>query len=169
MTWTGRIIVWGFLGPHMKLVDLVLRSNQTNQGTVDELMKNFDIQSKSARLKREHDLKIKDMKQLAFGKYSVEVPSFNLCKSSTFSSNRTYPCITFTHWYFRYHFDFVCNCSTSLRSASTSIILKSMQRKAKEIWWSDESTSLGSEHGTEKSSDSRPTTLWLYDSTSRVR
>ncbi len=91
----------------MKIVDLILRANEKNQGTVDEMMKNFDIQSNRARLKREQDLKIKDMKQLAFGKYSVEVPSYNLCKSYTSFSIIAYPHIPFSHWDYLYHFVFV--------------------------------------------------------------
>ena len=43
-------------------------------------MDNFDIQSKIARLRREEALKVKDIKEIAFGEYSVQVPSFNLCK-----------------------------------------------------------------------------------------
>jgi len=78
LTWTGRIVVWGFLGPHMKLVDLFLRAKEKKD--IDAVMKNFDIQSYNARLKREESLKVKDLKEVAFGKYSVQVPSFNLCK-----------------------------------------------------------------------------------------
>ena len=76
----GRIIVWGFFGPHMKLVDLFLRANEKKDGSLNDLIKNFDIQSYNARLRREEALKVKDMKEVAFGKYSVQVPSFNLCK-----------------------------------------------------------------------------------------
>lgn len=78
LTWVGRIIVWGFLGPHMKLFDLFLRANEKKDGSLNDLMRNFDMQSNSARLRREEALKVKDMKEVAFGKYSVQVPSFNL-------------------------------------------------------------------------------------------
>jgi hypothetical protein len=80
LTWIGRIFVYGFLGPHMKIVDLYLRANQEKNSALKEMMKNFDIQSNLARLRREEALKMKDMKKLAFGSYSVQVPSFNLCK-----------------------------------------------------------------------------------------
>ena len=80
LTWIGRILVWGFLGPQMKLVDLFLRANEKKDGTLKSLMRNFDIQSNHARLSREEGLKVKDIKQVAFGTYSVQVPSFNLCE-----------------------------------------------------------------------------------------
>ena len=80
LTWIGRIFVYGFLGPHMKIVDLYLRANKKKNAALKEMMKNFDIQSNLARLRREEALKMKDIKQMAFGNYSVQVPSFNLCK-----------------------------------------------------------------------------------------
>jgi len=80
LTWIGRILVWGFLGPQMKLVDLFLRANEKKDGTLKSLMRNFDIQSNHARLSREEGLKVKDIKQVAFGTYSVQVPSFNLSR-----------------------------------------------------------------------------------------
>ena len=82
LTWIGRIVVWTFLGPHMKFVDLFLRANEKKDGRLHELIENFDIQSNGARLRREKALKVKDMKEVAFGKFSVQVPSFNLCKFS---------------------------------------------------------------------------------------
>jgi len=80
LTWIGRIVVWGFLGPHMKLVDLFLRANEKKDGRINDLVKNFDIQSNRARLRREKALKVKDMKEVAFGTFSVHVPSFNLSR-----------------------------------------------------------------------------------------
>lgn len=80
LTWTGRLIVWGMFGPHMKLVDLYLRANKKSDSALRSLMENFDIESKIARLRREDALKVKDIKEMAFGEYSVQVPSFNLCK-----------------------------------------------------------------------------------------
>jgi hypothetical protein len=80
LTWTGRIVVYGLFGPHMKLVDLYLRANQQENHALKELTCKFHIQSNIARRRREEALKIKDMKELAFGKYSVQVPSFNLSR-----------------------------------------------------------------------------------------
>jgi hypothetical protein len=81
LTWTGRILVWGLFGPHMKLVDLTLQANKKNDSKLHALMKNFDVQSNTARLRREEAMKVKDIKALAFGKLSIQVPSFNLGKS----------------------------------------------------------------------------------------
>jgi hypothetical protein len=78
LTWTGRLIVWGLLGPQMKVVDLILHANKKNDATLRELIEKFDVQSKIARIRREEALKLKDMKCLAFGEYSIQVPSFNL-------------------------------------------------------------------------------------------
>lgn len=64
----------------MKIVDLILRANEKKDGGVSDLMETFDIQSNRARLSREEALKVKDIKEIAFGKYSVQVPCFNLCK-----------------------------------------------------------------------------------------
>lgn len=80
LTWTGRVVVWGFLGPHMKLVDWYLRAFSKKDGKFKQLMQNFDVQSNIARLRREEAVKAKDIKELVFGKYSVPVPSFNLGK-----------------------------------------------------------------------------------------
>jgi hypothetical protein len=78
LTWTGRLIVWGLFGPHMKVVDLTLRANKKHDATLRNLIENFDVQSITARIRREEALQLKDMKHLAFGKYSIQVPSFNL-------------------------------------------------------------------------------------------
>mmetsp|Transcript_25709 Transcript_25709/g.28797 ORF Transcript_25709/g.28797 Transcript_25709/m.28797 type:complete len:1027 (-) Transcript_25709:81-3161(-) len=80
LTWIGRIFVWGCLGPHMKIVDLILRANERKDGGVSDLIETFDIQSNRARLNREEALKVKDIKEIAFGKYSVQVPCFNLSR-----------------------------------------------------------------------------------------
>jgi len=80
LTWVGRIVVWGFLGPHMKIVDLFFRATEKKDGKLNELIRDFDIQSTHARLRREEALKVKDIKEVAFGTYSVQVPSFNLSR-----------------------------------------------------------------------------------------
>ena len=78
LTWIGRLIVWGLFGPHMKIVDLALRANKKHDTVLKKLIDNFDVQSITARIRREEALQLKDMKRLAFGKYSIQVPSFNL-------------------------------------------------------------------------------------------
>jgi len=76
LTWTGRSVAWGLFGPHMKLVDHYF--NSSKDGDKMQMMKNFRVQSDKARLRREEAIKIKDMKALAFGKFSTLIPSYNL-------------------------------------------------------------------------------------------
>jgi hypothetical protein len=78
LLWTARIVIWGLFGPHMKVVDMYLRSNKKNDEAVRQLVNNFNVQSKMARLRREEAVKQKDIKTIAFGKYSVQVPSYNI-------------------------------------------------------------------------------------------
>ena len=73
LTWTGRLVVWCFLGPHMKLVDLYRRAERKD-GMLSDFMGQFDL----ARMRREEAMKTKDVKSIAFGKYSTQVPSFNI-------------------------------------------------------------------------------------------
>ena len=80
LTWVGRFLVWGLFGPHMKLVDLSLRAKSNSGDSLETIMKGFDVQKVLARERRERALKIKDIKEAAFGKYSVQVPSFNLTR-----------------------------------------------------------------------------------------
>ncbi|KAG7365165.1 C2 domain containing protein [Nitzschia inconspicua] len=80
LTWLGRIVVYGFLGPHMKLIDLYFRANEKENSALKELSSKFHIERNIARRRREEALKIKDMKEAAFGQYSVQVPSFNLSR-----------------------------------------------------------------------------------------
>mmetsp|Transcript_3353 Transcript_3353/g.7935 ORF Transcript_3353/g.7935 Transcript_3353/m.7935 type:complete len:1186 (-) Transcript_3353:1130-4687(-) len=80
LTWVGRFLVWGLFGPHMKLVDLTLRAKSKSGDSLETIMKGFDIQKMLARERRERALKIKDIKEAAFGKYSVQIPSFNLAR-----------------------------------------------------------------------------------------
>ena len=80
LTWTSRFVVWGFLGPHMKFVDLYFRANSKADENVKRLVQNFDVQSNMARLRREEAVKAKEIKAIAFGDYSIQVPSFNVGK-----------------------------------------------------------------------------------------
>jgi hypothetical protein len=62
----------------MKLVDLTIRARAKSVDSLDTIMKGFDIQKTIARERRERALKVKDIKEAVFGKYSVQIPSFNL-------------------------------------------------------------------------------------------
>jgi len=80
LTWTCRVFVWGLLGPHMKLVDIYFQANRNKERKLKQLMQNFNVQSNLLRLRREEALKTKDIKAVAFGQYSTQVPSFNIGK-----------------------------------------------------------------------------------------
>lgn len=81
LLWTGRLVVWGLFGPHMKFIDLIMRAN--GDGTTDMLakaMEKFQKESVGARIRRQEAVKLRDMKCLAFGKYITLVPSHNLSR-----------------------------------------------------------------------------------------
>mmetsp|Transcript_27095 Transcript_27095/g.30920 ORF Transcript_27095/g.30920 Transcript_27095/m.30920 type:complete len:1030 (-) Transcript_27095:480-3569(-) len=80
LKWTSRIVVYGFFGPHMKLIDISLRYNNKRERAINKLMENFDVKSHLARLRREEAIKLKDIKAIAFGKFSTLVPSLNLAR-----------------------------------------------------------------------------------------
>jgi len=78
MTWTGRIIVWGFLGPHMKFVGSRLRSKSDaddNDAAVERVIDSFRHKSLTARLRSQEAAKIKYVKELCFGPFSTRIPS----------------------------------------------------------------------------------------------
>ena len=76
----------------MKIVDFTLRAQQARSDSdagagasgdsedkpLKSLVEKFQEQFKLARMRREEAVKLKDIKSLAFGKYSIQVPSFNL-------------------------------------------------------------------------------------------
>lgn len=74
----GRIVVWGFMGPQMRLVDEFLRSSSDADKEKSDMF--FQKQRRLARIRREEAVKLKDMKCLAFGDYVTLIPSFNLPK-----------------------------------------------------------------------------------------
>lgn len=72
---TGRVVVWGMLGPHMRFVDIYLNSTSKDEPAKLEYFRKL---SRDARIRREEAIKLKDMKCLAFGDYVTLVPGFNL-------------------------------------------------------------------------------------------
>ena len=62
----------------MKLVDMYLCGTKKNDASIRELRENFNVQSRIARLRREEAVKQQAMKEIAFGKYSVQIPKYNL-------------------------------------------------------------------------------------------
>lgn len=82
LLWTGRILVWGLLGPHMMIVDSILfaGSHEDEGKILEKAMENFHKESRTARLRHQEALKLKDAKSLAYGKYITLVPSHNLSR-----------------------------------------------------------------------------------------
>lgn len=78
LTWTGRIVVYGLFGPQMKIVDLWLRANKSDEFL--KVMATFDQKKKAARLRREQALKVKAVKCLRFGQFITQVPAYNLAR-----------------------------------------------------------------------------------------
>lgn len=81
--WTGRIVIWGFFGPHMKLLDMFFFSSgnkpQADSKGKAGIKKEYNLFQK-ARLRREEAAKMKDIREIAFGQYSVQVPSYNVSR-----------------------------------------------------------------------------------------
>jgi len=81
LTWTGRTIIWGLFGPHMKIVDYILTSKyKSTDNKVETSIIFFDRKEKLARMRREEAVKLKAAKCLRFGKFITLVPSFNLVR-----------------------------------------------------------------------------------------
>jgi hypothetical protein len=78
LTWLGRIVVWGLLGPHMKIVDAYLQTNKGDEKVLEKAMERFNQQSLNARVRYQEALKLKDMKCFRFGKFITAIPNFNL-------------------------------------------------------------------------------------------
>ena len=78
LTWTGRIVVYGLFGPQMKIVDLWLRANKSDE--LEQIMAAFDAKKQVARIRREQALKVRAIKCLRFGKLITQVPAFNLAR-----------------------------------------------------------------------------------------
>ena len=78
LTWTSRLVVWGLLGPHMMIVDALINDNSKEEKSLAEAIEKFKSESRSARIRRQEAVKLRDIKCLTFGKYVTLVPSFNL-------------------------------------------------------------------------------------------
>lgn len=87
MLWISRILVWLILGPWMKLLDIFYFQKMNNltkeerKEQENKLKMNRDAAFyrilKAQKIKHEDAVKLKDMKTFMFGKYSVQVPTFN--------------------------------------------------------------------------------------------
>ena len=82
LRWVGRIVVWGLLGPHMKIVGIFLRGkySQDDDKVLQRMIESFQEKSRSARLRHQEAVKLKDLKELSFGNFSTLIPAFNLSR-----------------------------------------------------------------------------------------
>ena len=78
-----RIVVWTFLGPWMKLVDIFYVKGRTREEMKEEAKKKLRMRyqqlveaRRSRQIKREASLKLKSMKRYMYGDYIVGVPRF---------------------------------------------------------------------------------------------
>ena len=81
--WTFRIIVWVFLGPWMKLVDIFLVKGRTREEMKKKAQERLRLKYQEIvearrfrQINREDAKKLKYMKRYMFGKYLISVPRF---------------------------------------------------------------------------------------------
>ena len=82
LVWTARFLVWGLFGPHMKFVDVYFFADATvdPDELVQNAMESFKAKSRTARLRRQEAIKLKDVKTLTFGSFSTLVPAVDLSR-----------------------------------------------------------------------------------------
>jgi len=84
LTWTSRLLVWGLLGPHMMLVDLLMKEKNQDEESLAKAIEKYQSDSISARHRRQDAQKLKNAKCMAFGKNVTLVPSYNLSRHCDF-------------------------------------------------------------------------------------
>jgi len=87
LQWTSRFVVWVFLGPWMKLVDIVLHGMTSEEEqarakakSLRALVKSFREEKKKAKVLRENALKLKAFRVKLFGEYITRLPEYNLTR-----------------------------------------------------------------------------------------
>ena len=82
--WAFRIAVWIFLGPWMKLVDILFVKGRTREELREAEKERLHVRYQqlvearwSRQIKREDALKLRSMKRYMFGSWVVGVPRFN--------------------------------------------------------------------------------------------
>lgn len=82
--WILRIVIWIFLGPWMKLVDIFFIKGRTREEVRKKAKERLRLRyqqlvqaRRSRQVKREDALKLKSMKRYMFGNYSVSVPIYH--------------------------------------------------------------------------------------------
>lgn len=77
--WVSRLVVYGILGPHMKLVGLIVfRDEVKDDEMIQSIIERFRKMSQGARIRHQEAVKLKDVLCLSFGPYSTLTPAFNL-------------------------------------------------------------------------------------------
>ena len=88
LLWGSRLFVWVFLGPFMKVVDIMLihpyyrdreeleANPQFGETNLDAILESENLQQmvKKGRIAGEEALKLKDMREYKFGKYAHRIP-----------------------------------------------------------------------------------------------
>jgi hypothetical protein len=90
--WTARIIVWTIFGPWMKLVDIFYISKIKPETEEERITREqqekqqrrlaTSLAAKEARLARENVAKMRDMKRVMFGKFSMKIPTLKMDRYS---------------------------------------------------------------------------------------
>jgi hypothetical protein len=82
LLWTARLFVYGILGPHMKIVGLIVfghnQHEKDDEAKIQGILEKFRKQSHGARLRHQATVKLKDVLRLSFGPYSTLTPALNL-------------------------------------------------------------------------------------------
>jgi hypothetical protein len=89
--WIGRITIWVFLGPWMKLIHMKYIQTQSKQKKsekqeikVTNLMKEIQEREQkvwmNVRIQQEEVLKLKAVRSMRFGRFSFKVPSLNITR-----------------------------------------------------------------------------------------
>ncbi|KAL7554718.1 hypothetical protein ACHAWF_018241 [Thalassiosira exigua] len=80
--WTTRIIVWVFLGPWMRIFDMLYpeESEAVKSKAKKQAMKMFHEQHQAAKILRENALKMKAFRVKLFGNFITRLPEFNLTR-----------------------------------------------------------------------------------------
>jgi hypothetical protein len=76
--WASRIVVWGALGPWMKLVDIywIKKQEQDATASLEVRRKQLAKLATSKQMKKERAVKLKDMTKYLFGNFLQRVPRF---------------------------------------------------------------------------------------------
>jgi len=99
LKWSARLVVWALLGPWMKLLDIYYLRDEALSEDERKLQKEkvkADLQKaasstiKEARMRKEDEVKMRDMKKQRFGKYMVKIPLYKSNRIRDFPLSSSY-------------------------------------------------------------------------------